>query len=170
LQDAQRAIRLTRFNAEDWGIAPERIGVLGFSAGGHLAVMAGTHWDETTYDAIDQADDLSCRPDFLIPIYPAYLGDRKDPSRLSPLVRVTQQTPPTFIAITQDDSDRAIYAALLLVALKKAKVPAELHVYSRGGHGYGLRVSDNPVSSWPKRCEDWMRISGLLQRRETADE
>ena len=164
LQDAQRAIRLTRMNAKDWGIDPERIGVLGFSAGGHLTVMTGTHWDETTYDAIDEADDLSCRPDFLIPIYPAYLGDREDPSRLSPLVRVTKQTPPTFIAITQDDSDRAIYAALLLVALKKANVPAELHVYSRGGHGYGLRHSDNPVSSWPKRCEDWMRISGLLQR------
>lgn len=164
LQDAQRAIRLTRLNAEDWGIDPERIGVLGFSAGGHLTVMTGTHWDETTYGAVDGADELSCRPDFLIPIYPAYLGDREDPSQLSPLVRVTEQTPPTFIAITQDDSDRAIYAALLLVALKKAKVPAELHIYSRGGHGYGLRVSDKPVSSWPKRCEDWMRITGLLKQ------
>jgi acetyl esterase/lipase len=163
LQDAQRAIRLTRQNAKDWGIDPERIGVLGFSAGGHLTVMTGTHWDETTYPAVDEADRLSCRPDFLIPIYPAYLGDREEPSKLSPLVRVDERTPPTFIAITQDDNDRAIYAALLLVALKKAKVPAELHVYSRGGHGYGLRVSDNPVSSWPQRCEDWMRVSGLLQ-------
>jgi acetyl esterase/lipase len=164
LQDAQRAIRLTRQNAKDWGIDSERIGVLGFSAGGHLTVMTGTHWDESTYDAIDEADRLSCRPDFLIPIYPAYLGDRENPAQLSPLVRVNEQTPPTFIAITQDDKDRAIYAALLLVALKKANVPAELHIYSQGGHGYGLRASDNPVSSWPKRCEDWMRISGLLRR------
>jgi acetyl esterase/lipase len=163
LQDVQRAIRLVRQNAKDWGIDPGRLGVLGFSAGGHLTVMAGTHWDETTYGKIDAADDLSCRPDFLVPVYPAYLGDKDDPSTLSPLVRVNAQTPPTFIAVTWDDKDRAIEAASMLVALKKAGVPAELHVFSRGGHGYGLRPSDNPVSTWPKLCEDWMRVSGLLE-------
>lgn len=166
LKDAQRALRLVRKNADAWNIDPARIGILGFSAGGHLTVMAGTHWDETTYDKIDTADDLSCRPDFLIPIYPAYLGDRDNPSQLSPLVRVTERTPPTFVAITYDDKDRAVYAALLLVALKEAGVPAELHIYSKGGHGYGLRPSDLPVSTWPARCEDWMRTTGLLKARE----
>jgi acetyl esterase/lipase len=161
LQDAQRAIRLTRLNAKDWGIDPERLGVLGFSAGGHLTVMTGTHWDETTYDAIDEADKLSCRPDFLIPIYPAYLGDRENPSQLSPLIRVTERTPPTFIAITQDDSDRAIYAALMLVALKKAKVPAELHVYERGGHGYGVRKTKDSSANWPQHCTEWMKTRNL---------
>jgi acetyl esterase/lipase len=169
LQDVQRAIRLVRKNAGAWEIDPARVGLLGFSAGGHLTVMAGTHWDGTTYERIDDADDLSCRPDFLVPIYPAYLGDRDNPQQLSPLVRITSQTPPTFVAITYDDKDRAIYAALLLVELHRAGVPAELHIYSKGGHGYGLRPSDNPVSTWPKRCEDWMRVTGLLTRGKPAN-
>lgn len=163
LQDVQRAIRLVRQNAKDWGIDPGRLGVLGFSAGGHLTVMAGTHWDETTYDKVDAADDLSCRPDFMVPIYPAYLNQKDDPAKLSPLVRVNAQTPPAFITVTWDDKDRAIGAAALLIAMKEAGVPAELHVYSVGGHGYGLRPSENPVVTWPARCEDWMRRSGLLE-------
>ncbi len=168
LQDAQRAIRLTRQNADSWGVDPQRIGVLGFSAGGHLTVMTGTHWDETTYEKVDDADDLSCRPDFLVPVYAAYLGDKQDPWTLGPLVRVTEETPPTFMAVTVDDKQRGAHAALLLVALKKAGVPAELHVYSRGGHGYGLRPSDNPVCTWPKRCEEWMRATGLLERKSSG--
>lgn len=163
LQDAQRAIRLVRQNAEAWKIDPTRVGILGFSAGGHLSVMAGTHWDESNYPRVDAADALSCRPDFLIPIYPAYLGDRHDPSRLSPLVRVNAETPPTFIAIAYNDKDRPIYAALLLVALKRAGVPAELHVYSQGGHGFGLRPSDKPACTWPQRCAEWLRVTGLLE-------
>lgn len=169
LQDVQRAIRMTRASAESWQIDPDRIGVLGFSAGGHLTVMAGTHWGEKTYEAIDEADRSSCRPDFLVPIYPAYLGDPDDPDRLSPLVNVTKDMPPTFIAITYDDKDRAIFAALLFVALKKAGIPAELHVYAKGGHGYGLRPSDNPVSNWPKRCEAWLRVSGFLDRQNGSE-
>lgn len=169
LQDAQRAIRLTRENAEAWGIDTERIGVLGFSAGGHLTVMTGTHWDQPAYEKVDDADDWSCRPDFLVPIYAAYLGDKEDPYTLSPLVRVTDKTPPTFMAVTLDDKHRGAHAALLLVELKKAGVPAELHVFTAGGHGYGLRPSDNPVCTWPKRCEEWMRAVGLLERT-TSDE
>jgi len=162
LQDAQRTIRLTRKNAEAWSIDPRRVGILGFSAGGHLAVMAATHWNETTYDKVDGADELSSRPDFLIPIYAAYLATKDDPWTLSPLVRVTADTPPTFMVVANDDKDRGAQAALLLVALKKAGVPAELHVYAKGGHGYGMRPSDNPVSTWPERCADWLRSSGLL--------
>lgn len=164
LQDVQRAMRLTRNHAEDWKIDSSRIGVLGFSAGGHLTVMAGTHWDEKTYDPLDDADKLSCRPDFLVPIYAAYLGDKNDPAKLSPLVRVTRETPPTFLAVTQDDKDRGVHAALLFAELTKHRVLAEVHVYSKGGHGYGLRPSDAPVSSWPQRCEQWMRAAGLLTR------
>jgi acetyl esterase/lipase len=156
LQDAQRALRLVRQHAGDWGVDVKRVGILGFSAGGHLAVMAGTHWDQTTYAKLDAADDLSCRPDFLIPIYPAYLGDENKPGPLSPLVRVTQETPPTFLVVTQDDKLRGLNAASFYIELQKAKVPAELHIYTQGGHGYGLRPSEHPVSRWPERCADWL--------------
>jgi acetyl esterase/lipase len=165
LQDAQRAIRLTRRNAKAWGIDPDRLGMLGFSAGGHLTVMAGTHWDEATYEPVDDADQLSCRPDFLIPIYPAYLGDPQEPMKLNPLVRVTERTPPTFLAVTYDDENRGAQAALLLVELKKHGVPAELHVFLRGGHGYGLRPSEDAVSGWPRLCEQWLRAGGWLASR-----
>jgi len=168
LQDAQRAIRLTRSRAADSGIDPKRVGILGFSAGGNLAVMASTHWRETTYDKVDEADRLSCRPDFMIPIYAAYLGDKDDPTRLSPLVKIDEQTPPTFTAVTLDDKWRGVHAALLLVELKKAGVEAECHVFARGGHGYGLRPSSNPVSGWPKLCESWMRSTGLLRPADDA--
>jgi acetyl esterase/lipase len=162
LQDAQRALRLTRFHAQKWGIDSERIGILGFSAGGNLTVMAATHWDKATYEKIDEADALSCRPDFMIPIYPAYLFDKQDSRRLSPLVRVTKDTPPAFMVITHDDKDRAVYAALLYVEMQRAGISCELHIFSRGGHGYGLRPSDMPVSGWPTLCENWLRTSGLL--------
>jgi len=164
LQDAQRAIRLVRKHASDWHVDPGRIGILGFSAGGHLTVMAGTHWDEQTYARVDDADDVSCRPDFMVPIYAAYLGDdyNDHDAAIGSLVRVTKETPPTFMAVAWDDKMRGAQAALLFVKLKKAGVSAEVHVYTRGGHGYGLRPSENPVCTWPKRCEDWLRVSGLL--------
>jgi acetyl esterase/lipase len=162
LQDAQRGLRLMRQHSGDWGIDARRIGILGFSAGGHLTVMAGTHWSDTTYPKQDAADELSCRPDFMIPIYPAYLGDERNAGPLSPLVHVTNDTPPTFCAVTHDDQLRGVNAALFYVELKKAGVPAELHIYAKGGHGYGLRPSENPVSQWPQRCADWLRAMRLL--------
>lgn len=162
LQDAQRAIRLVRKNAGGWGVRPDRIGMLGFSAGGHLTIMAALCADQDTYEHVDDADQLSCRPDFVIPIYAAYLGDEEDPTRLSASVKVTKRTPPMFMAVTWDDKWRGLHAALLLAELKKADVPAELHVYSKGGHGYGIRPSPNPVVTWNRRCEEWMRAGGLL--------
>ncbi|MGI9241655.1 MAG: alpha/beta hydrolase [Verrucomicrobiales bacterium] len=162
LQDARRAMRVTRQHAGEWGIDPGKLGVLGFSAGGHLSVMLASHWATDDYPAADAADELSAEPNFVIPIYPAYLGDPDDKERLSPKVKVTGETAPMFIAITHDDSDRPIYAALLYVALKRAGVPSELHIYNRGGHGYGLRPSDNAVSTWPARCEDWLRSLDLV--------
>ncbi len=106
LQDARRAIRLARKNADAWAIDPQRVGILGFSAGGNLAVMAGTHWDKATYEKVDDADQLSCRPDFMVPIYAAYLGAKDDPWAINPLVRVTEETPPTFMPTTTGPSSR----------------------------------------------------------------
>ncbi len=167
LQDAQRAIRLMRHNAKDWGVDPERVGILGFSAGGHLTVMSGTHWDKPAYPRVDEADDLSCRPDFMCPIYCAYLGDNYDDkvAELGSLVRLTKETPPTFLAVTWDDSMRGAQSALLFVELRKLGVPAEVHVYSKGGHGYGIRESDNPVCTWHHRLGEWLLSRGLLEKK-----
>ncbi len=167
LQDAQRAIRVTRQNAEAWGIDPNRIGMLGFSAGGHLTVMAGTKYDEKTYDRVDAADDLSDRPDFIMPIYCAYLGENYADNRpeLGSLVKITPQTPPAFLAVALDDTYRGVQTALLLGEFKKAGVSAEAHIYSVGGHGYGIRPSRNPVVTWNDRAADWMRVSGLLEKK-----
>ena len=165
LQDSQRAIRLVRKHATEWGIDTKRVGILGFSAGGHLTIMTGTHWDERTYIKIDDADDLSCRPDFMCPIYAAYLGDgyKDNVAELGKLVNVTANTPPTFLAVTQDDKMRGAQAALLFVELTKAGVSAEIHVYTKGGHGYGIRPSENPASTWHHRLAEWMRASSLLE-------
>ncbi len=161
LQDVQRAIRLVRAGADGWGVDPERVGVLGFSAGGHLTVMAGTHYGDETYDAVDDADALSARPDFIMPIYAAYLGD-KETGGLSPLVAVDKATPPAFLAVTHDDATRGRDAALFYAELQRHGVTGEVHVYSRGGHGYGMRKSDNPVHTWPDRAREWMGAMGLL--------
>ena len=163
LQDAQRALRLVRKNAQDWSVDPKRIGVLGFSAGGHLTVMTGTNWERSTYEKVDEADELSCRPDFLIPIYAAYLGDKQDDTKLSSALRITKETPPTFMAVTLDDKMRGLHAGLLLAEFKKAGVSAEAHIFVKGGHGYGLRPSDNAVSTWPSLCAHWLRTQNLLE-------
>ncbi|QDV09771.1 Acetylxylan esterase precursor [Planctomycetes bacterium Poly30] len=163
MQDAQRAMRLTRAHAEEWGIDPGRVGLLGFSAGGHLAWATATNDPvKLTYPRVDAADDLSSRPDFLVPIYAAYLHDPDGPRVFPPEIRPGEDTPPTFMAVTLDDLDRGADAARMLIELKKFDVPAELHVFARGGHGYGLRDTGVPVNQWPKLCADWMRASGFL--------
>ena len=164
LQDAQRALGIVRHRAEEWNVDPHRVGILGFSAGGHLSVMASTHYDSRSYPTVDDADKETCRPDFTILIYPAYLNDDHDPTRLAPEIKVTANTPPTFIAMTEDDgfvTSAFVYAP----ALKSAKVPFEMHIYPKGGHGYGLRPSANAVSQWPKRAADWLKSEGWLKPR-----
>jgi acetyl esterase/lipase len=162
LQDAQRAVSLVRSKAGEWVLDPKRIGILGFSAGGHLAAAASTNFDKRAYEPIDGLDNVSCRPDFAVLVYPGYLAN-KEKDGLAADIRVTDQTPPTFLAHAGDDGVPAEGSVLLYLALKKAKVPAELHVYATGGHGFGLRPSDKPCSQWPQRCEEWMRSQGLLQ-------
>lgn len=162
LQDAQRALGLLRSRAKELGIKPDRIGVLGFSAGGHLAAAASANYSSRTYPVVDALDQTSCRPDFTVLIYPAYLTQEKDLTTVAPELPITTNTPPTFISISQDDPVHVENAVFFSLALKKAGVPTELHVYPSGGHGYGLRRTDNPVTHWPDRVKDWMRARGLL--------
>jgi acetyl esterase/lipase len=162
LMDAQRAISLVRSKATELGVDPRRIGILGFSAGGNLAALACTNFDKRSYDAIDEIDKVSCRPDFGVLIYPAYLlVDKSDV--LSPLLPVTSQTPPIFFAHANNDGVPAAGSATMYLALKRAGVKSELHIYTEGGHGFGLRPTTRPCSTWPKRCEEWMRSIGLLK-------
>lgn len=162
LQDAQRAVGMIRSRAAELGLDPKRIGILGFSAGGHLAAAASNNYETRTYPRIDAADDASCRPDFSLLIYPAYLTIKEENDKLAPEIPVNAQTPPAFIVMTQDDGIRVENALFYSLALKNAKVPCELHVYPTGGHGYGLRPSDQLVTTWPARAAEWMRTQGLL--------
>ena len=162
LQDAQRALGLVRHRATEWGIDPKKIGILGFSAGGHLAALASNQCDPRSYPVVDEADSASCRPDFTVLIYPAYLTLKDEGDRIAPEFHLTAETPPTFIAMAEDDPIRVETALFYAIGLKKAKVPFELHVYPTGGHGYGLRPTKNLVTTWPQRTADWMRSRGLL--------
>jgi acetyl esterase/lipase len=165
LQDAQRALSLVRHRAAEWGIDPQRIGIMGFSAGGHLSAATSTNHDKRAYDPADDADRVSCRPDFALLIYPAYLV-AKGSQQVAPDLPVTSKTPPTFLAQTEDDDVRVECSLFYYLALKNAKVPAEMHLYPNGGHGYGLRPSDKLISTWPKRAADWLRSLGLLERKQ----
>ncbi len=182
LQDAQRAIRTVRSQAARWGIKPDRIGILGFSAGGHLASTAETHFNDQVYDARDEIESASARPDFAVLVYPVVsmaepythrgsvqnlLG--RNPSqemldKMSGEKNVTAQTPPTFLVATWEDTavpaENSIYFYL---ALRKAKVPAEMHVFLKGPHGFGLGASIPGTNAWPGLCAKWMEVMGLLK-------
>lgn len=161
LEDAQRAIRLVRAQAEALGVKPDRIGIMGFSAGGHVAALASTRFDQPSYAPLDDADRLSCRPDFSLLIYPAYLTVADEQGeRLAPEATVTAKTPPAFLMQTQDDSVKVESSVYYYLALKKAKVPGELHVYPTGGHGYGMRLEGVDAATWPQRAADWLRAGG----------
>ncbi|MGB8166768.1 MAG: alpha/beta hydrolase [Chthoniobacteraceae bacterium] len=162
LQDAQRAIGLVRSRAAEWGIDPNRIGILGFSAGGHLAANASNNYEPRAYPAVDDADKESCRPDFAVLVYPAYLTLKDKGDELAPEMKITAQTPQTFMVMAQDDPIRVEGPIYYSLALKREKVPFELHVYPTGGHGYGLRPSEHNVTTWPARVAEWMKTRGLL--------
>jgi len=181
LQDAQRALRMVRAGAKEWKIDPQRIGIWGFSAGGHLASTAGTHFDKGKPEAEDQIERVSCRPDFLILAYPVItmdssfthmgsrvnlIGKNPDPKLVEDLSnekQVTQETPPTFLFHT--NADTAVppeNSVQFYLALRKAKVPAELHIYEYGQHGVGLAPKDNVLSTWKDRLEWWLRIRHVI--------
>lgn len=162
LQDAQRAVRVVRSKAKEWKLDPKRIGILGFSAGGHLAASASTNFDKQSYEALDDVDKIECRPDFTVLVYPAYLVT-PDKKELNPEIRVRKECPPTFFAHAGNDPIPVENSIRMYLALKEANVPAELHVYAKGGHGFGLRPTENPCSTWPRSCEAWLRSQGLLK-------
>ncbi len=163
LQDAQRAMGIIRQNATGWGIDPKRIGVLGFSAGGHLAAVLSTGPRERTYPKVDAADETDFIPNFTVLIYPGYLaGEKGTLGELSPEFKIGKDTPQAFIAMTADDPVRPENALIYATALQKEKIPYALHIYPTGGHGYGLRKTDEPVTTWPERLEEWLKARGIV--------
>ncbi len=162
LQDAQRALGVVRSHAAEWHIDPNRVGVLGFSAGGHLAAALSTHFDQRLYDAVDAADQLSCRPDFAVIIYPGYLALSEQNFAPNPDIHVTEKTPPSILVQAEDDPVHVENSTVYYLALKNAKVPAEMHLYAQGGHGYGLRRTALPVTSWPASVETWLHTIQVL--------
>ncbi len=164
LQDAQRAISLVRSRANEWAINPERIGVVGFSAGGHLAIATATSFDKRTYEPIDDVDKISCRPDFAIPVYSGYLK-AKDKDELASGLRIPTETPPVFLVHGGDDIiSPPENSVLMYLALKRAAVPAELHIYANTTHDFGVRTNAHPYSKWTESCANWLRDQGFLQR------
>jgi acetyl esterase/lipase len=162
LQDAQRAMGLVRLHAAEWGIDAHRVGVLGFSAGGHLSAAISNHYDHRLYDPIDAADQLSCRPDFSVVLYPGYMALAEKAFAPNADIEPTADTPPTFILQAEDDPVHVENAVVYFMALKNAKAQAELHVYAEGGHGYGLRPRDLPIMGWPRLVETWMHTIKML--------
>jgi acetyl esterase/lipase len=162
LQDAQRAIGLVREHAAEWSIDPHKIGVLGFSAGGHLAAALSTHFDQRVYPMVDVADQLSCRPDFAVLVYPGYLAFAEQNMAPNPDILPTSQTPPTILIQAEDDPVHVENATTYFLLLKNAHVPAELHIYAEGGHGYGLRRTNLPVTRWPSLVETWLHSIHVL--------
>jgi len=182
LQDAARALRTVRARAAEWGVDPARVGILGFSAGGHLASTLGTHFDAGSASAADPVERASSRPDLLILIYPVItmremthagskrnlLGTQPSPelvALLSNEEHVTKETPPTFLVHTANDSAVPVENSVMFAsALRRAGVPFELHVYERGPHGFGLGGNDPILSTWPARCADWLRLQGFTTK------
>ena len=162
-RDGQRAIRLVRHHAKEWNIDPNRVGVIGFSAGGHLATRLSTDFERDIYTKIDNADKEKRRPDFSILMYPAYL-ENKETHSLSAEIKISAEIPPTFIVQTKDDSSLVGGTILYDQALKDAGVASIFNLFPEGGHGYGIWPSEYAVSSWPKLCEKWLKKIGIINK------
>jgi acetyl esterase/lipase len=162
LADAQRGVRLVRAHAAEWGLDPKRVGVLGFSAGGHLVAALGAHSADALYAPVDDADKQSAAPDFSVLIYPGYLNAPGDLTRVSPDVRPNAHTPTSFLVQAEDDPVHVENVLVYYAALKAAKIPAEMHVYAQGGHGYGLRPTSLPITHWPELAATWFHTIGVL--------
>src|ERR1700732_1847223 len=186
LEDAQRTVGLVRLHAAEWHIDPHKIGVLGFSSGGHLSAAMSTHFAKRLYPAVDAADKESCRPDFAVAIYPGHLSlsaaewDAKQGTKkfvvphpatadkhlaLNPEIRVTRQTPPTFLLQAEDDHvDNVNDSLAYYIALKNAGAPVEMHLYAQGGHAFGLRRTKFPITGWPQLVETWLGTIGMISQ------
>ncbi|HWY26296.1 MAG TPA: alpha/beta hydrolase [Candidatus Angelobacter sp.] len=186
LEDAQRTVGLVRFHATEWHIHPHKIGVLGFSSGGHLSAAISTHYAKRLYLLVDAADKESCRPDFAVAIYPGHLSlsaaewDAKQGAKkfvvphpdnadkdlgMNPEIPVTRQTPPTFLLQAEDDHvDNVNDSLAYYIALKKAGVPVEMHLYAQGGHAFGLRGTELPITGWPQLVETWLGTIGITPK------
>jgi acetyl esterase/lipase len=164
LEDAQRAVGLLRFHAAQWQIDPHKIGVLGFSAGGHMVADISTHFDRRAYAPVDAADSASCRPDFAVALYPGHMREHTTREfELNPTLPVTRRTPPTFLLQNEDDSVDDVENSLVYYeALRKAGVAVEMHLYAQGGHAFGLRRTIHPATEWPKLVETWLRTLGMI--------
>jgi acetyl esterase/lipase len=163
LEDAQRTVGLVRFHAAEWNIDPHKIGVLGFSAGGHLVAAMSTHFEQRLYPPVDAADKESCRPDFAVALYPGHLWTDYKNFKLDLAVPVTRQSPPTFLLQDEDDDvDNVNDSLVYYIALKNACVPVEMHLYAQGGHAFGLRRTKFPVTAWPELVETWLRTIGMI--------
>jgi acetyl esterase/lipase len=163
LQDAQRAVSLVRSKSKDWGIDPKRIGIVGFSAGGHLVIATATSFEKRSYEPVDDIDKVSCRPDFAVSVYPGYLKP-KDKDELAPGLHIPAGTPPVFLAHGGADIvSPPEHSVLMYLALRKAGIPAELHVYAGAAHDFGVRPSDHPCSTWTQACVQWLRQQGFLK-------
>ena len=186
LEDAQRTRGLVRLHAAEWHINPHKIGVLGFSAGGHLVAAISTHYAKRLYPAVDAADKLSCRPDFAVAIYPGHLSiaaaewdAKQGTSRVplhfpavadkslavNPYLPVTRDTPPTFLLQAEDDNEDSVYDSLAYyIALERAGIPAEMHLYARGGHAFGLRHTKFAITDWPELVDRWLVTIGIVPK------
>ena len=163
LQDAQRAMGLVRLHAAEWHIDPHKIGVLGFSAGGHMVAAISTHFARRLYPVVDAADAESCRPDFAIALYPGHIAVPERQFAQNPDIKVTRRTPPTFIVQAEDDPVDPVENSIVYhAALRKAGVPVELHLYAKGGHAFGLRPTSAAITAWPELAEQWLRALGII--------
>ena len=162
MEDAQRAMGLVRLHAKDWHIDPHKVGVLGFSAGGFLVAEISTNFEHRLYPAVDAADKESARPDFAVAIYPGHLVT--DAGKFNSNVPVSRETPPTFLLQAEDDYEDGVNQSLgYYAALEKAHVPVEMHLYAHGGHAFGLRPTELPITQWPRLVDTWLRTIGMIQ-------
>jgi acetyl esterase/lipase len=165
LQDAQRALGLLRSQAAHWHIDPHRIGVLGFSAGGHMVATTSTHFDKRLYPTVDAADTVNSRPDFAIALYPGHLAIRGRLTSMNPDVRVTSRTPPTLLIQAEDDPVDPVENSIVYhAALRKAGVATEMHLFAKGGHAFGLRRTTFPITEWPRLAEQWLAGMGIIPK------
>ena len=165
LEDAQRTVGLVRFHAAESHIDPRKIGVLGFSAGGHLVAAISTHFEQRIYAAVDASDKESCRPDYAVALYPGHLRSAAKTLELSPDIPVTHRTPPTFLLQAQNDNVDSVYNSVAYyVSLTNAGVPAEMHLYPEGKHAFGLRRTHFPITNWPDLVETWLQTIGVISK------